>query len=60
MPRADELEHDDRFKLPEWVGDGIATCRHVTVLNTKVRVYWKKYGEQGMFVVSPQYELGDG
>lgn len=60
MPRADELEHGERFTLPDWVGGGVATCDHVTVLTTKVRVHFKRYGERGMFVVSPQYELGDG
>lgn len=60
MPRADELEHGDRFQLPDWVGEGIATVDHVTVFTTKARVYYKRYGERGSFTVTPQYELGDG
>lgn len=60
MPRADELQHDDRFRLPDWVGEGIATVDHVAVFVNKARIHWKRYGQRGVFECSPQYEIGDG
>jgi formylmethanofuran dehydrogenase subunit D len=59
MPRADELSHGDRIRLPPHIGTEIVVVDHVTNFLTKTRVHFKTKGHYGNFVVSPQYELED-
>lgn len=57
MPRADELEPDDRIRHPT-TGD-IVTVTRVTNLLSKTRVYFKARGMRGRFDTHPHAELED-
>ena len=59
MPRADELEHNDRVRLPDWAGGEIVVVDHVTVFTNRAKIYWKRYGERGSITLTPQAELED-
>lgn len=59
MPRADELAHGDRIRLPPHIGSEIVVVDHVTVFTSKARVHFRAKGHYGNFTVSPQYELED-